>query len=63
MVWRVASRFASAWRPTAGVVSRGALYALFDGLFQRCLLRHLAGDKTAIPELLDEVRRLLPTVC
>ena len=42
MVWRVASRFASlGGRQPA--VSRGALYALFDGLFQRCLLRHLSG--------------------
>jgi AcrR family transcriptional regulator len=61
MVWRIASRFASlGGRQPA--VSRGALYALFDGLFQRCLLRHLSGDRNAIADLLEEVERLLPTV-
>ena len=38
------------------------LYALFDGLFQRCLLRHLSGDRKAIADLRKEVERLLPTV-
>jgi AcrR family transcriptional regulator len=61
MVWRVASRFASlGGRKPA--ISRGALYALFDGLFQRCLLRHLSGDRRAIADLLDEVERVLPNV-
>jgi hypothetical protein len=60
-VWRVACRFASlGGRKPA--ISRGALYALFDGLFQRCLLRHLSGDRRAIADLLEEVERLLPTV-
>jgi AcrR family transcriptional regulator len=61
MVWRVASRFA-ALGGRQPVVSRGALYALFDGLFQRCLLQHLSGDRKAIANLQEEVKRLLPTV-
>ena len=61
MVWRIASRFASLGGRQP-VVSRAALYALFDGLFQRCLLRHLSGDRTAIADLQEEVGRLLPTV-
>src|SRR6516164_8638306 len=61
MVWRVASRFASLGGRQP-LVSRGALYALFDGLFQRCLLRHLSGDRKAIADLQEEVERLLPTV-
>ena len=61
MVWRIASRFASLGGRQP-VVSRGALYALFDGLFQRCLLRHLSGDRRAIADLQEEVGRLLPTV-
>lgn len=62
MIWRVAVRYAefAGKRPAS---SPAALYALFDGLFQSALLKHLAGDRTAIPELLDEVRHLLPTVC
>ena len=61
MVWRVASRFASLGSRQPAV-SRGALYALFDGLFQPCLLRHLSGDRKAIADLLEEMARLLPTV-
>jgi hypothetical protein len=59
MVWRVASRFAGGQQP---LVSRGSLYALFDGLFQRCRLRHLSGDRKAIADLQEEVKRLLPIV-
>ena len=58
MVWRVASRFASLGGRQP-VVSPAALYALFDGLFQRCLLRHLSGDRKAIADLREEVERLL----
>jgi hypothetical protein len=61
MVWRIASRYASLGGRQP-VVSPGALYALFDGLFQRCLLRHLSGDRKAIADLREEVDRLLPTV-
>src|SRR5262245_23558663 len=55
MIWRIASRYAELGkkRPAS---SPAALYALFDGLFQSALLRHLADDKKAIPDLLDEVR-------
>lgn len=61
MIWRVASRYAelSGRQP---VSSPAALYALFDGLFQSALLRYLANDKRAVPELLAEVQRLLPTI-
>lgn len=61
MVWRVASRFAElGGRKPA--VTPAALYAVFDGLFQKYLLKHLSGDAEAIPELLSEVRRLLPLI-
>jgi AcrR family transcriptional regulator len=62
MIWRIASRYAElgGTRPAS---SPAALYALFDGLFQIALLKHLADDEKAIPELLAEVRRLLPTIC
>jgi len=61
MIWRIAARFAELGNrhPT---LSPRALYALFDGLFQRCLLKHLSGDPTAIPTLLDDVKALLPTI-
>lgn len=62
MVWRIASRYAELGGKTP-VVSPGVLYALFDGLFQRYLLKHLADDPRAIPDLVAEVRRLLPSIC
>jgi AcrR family transcriptional regulator len=62
MIWRIASRFAELGgkRPAT---SPAALYALFDGLFQSALLRHLSNDPEAIPDLLDEIKRLLPSIC
>ena len=61
MVWRIASRFAELGGKQPAI-SASALYALFDGLFQKCLLRHLSVERRAIAELHDEVGRLLPTV-
>ncbi|MEW6640424.1 MAG: TetR/AcrR family transcriptional regulator [Pseudomonadota bacterium] len=62
MVWRIASRYAELGGRTPAV-SSGVLYALFDGLFQRYLLKHLADDPRAIPEMVNEVKRLLPSIC
>lgn len=61
MVWRVASRLAELGGRKPAVTPT-ALYALFDGLFQKYLLKHLSNDPEAIPELLGEVRRLLPMI-
>ena len=61
MVWRIASRFAELGGKQPAI-SASALYALFDGLFQKCLLRHLSNDSKAIPELHAEVKRLLPMI-
>lgn len=62
MVWRIASRYAELGgiTPTA---PPAVLYALLDGLFQRALLKHLSNDPEAVPELLRQVKQLLPTVC
>lgn len=58
MVWRIISRLAdlSGMTPT---LSRSAVYALFDGLFQSALLRYTSGDKSAITDLQDEARKVL----
>jgi AcrR family transcriptional regulator len=61
MIWRVATRFAELGHKEPAI-SSGALYAMFDGLFQKFLLKHLSGDPGAIPTLLTEVRTLLPMV-
>ncbi len=61
MVWRVTTRYAELGdRPIS--ISKAALYAVFDGLFQKHLLLFLAGDAEAVPGLIAEVRRLLPMV-
>ena len=62
MIWRIVSRYAELGG-THPALSSSVLYALFDGLFQSALLKHLSGDNGAIGELLDEARRLLPRVC
>ena len=62
MIWRVASRLA-AFKETQPSLSSNVLYAMVDGLFQNALLNHLANDHRAVPNLVDEVRRLLPQFC
>ena len=47
MIWRVMSRFAEiTGRPLQ--TPSGVTYAIFDGLFQQALLKHLSGDKKAV---------------
>jgi AcrR family transcriptional regulator len=55
MIWRVMSRFAELGGHALSVPPSVA-YATFDGLFQQCLLKHLAGDKRAISTMRKHVR-------
>jgi AcrR family transcriptional regulator len=50
MIWRIVSTYAELAGLGLAVSSRLA-YALFDGVFQQSLLRHLAGDDSAAVEL------------
>jgi AcrR family transcriptional regulator len=50
MIWRVVSRYA-ALAGTEVALSEAGSYAVFDGLFENSLHRHLAGD-TAAPDRL-----------
>ena len=61
MVWRIASRYAELGDQSISV-SRVALYALFDGLFQRHLMAWLAGDAQAPARMTAEIRSLLPRI-
>ena len=61
MVWRVVERYASLAGGTT-LLDERATYALFDGLFEKALLHHLAGDPEASAELAAQVRWLLPRV-
>ena len=55
MIWRVLSRF-SQINCTPVRLPSGVAYAMFDGLFQQALLRHLSGDAQAITALQASVR-------
>jgi AcrR family transcriptional regulator len=58
MIWRVVSRYAGLAGTTPGVPSAAA-YSVFDGLFENCLMRHLADDITAAERLRSESAWLL----
>jgi AcrR family transcriptional regulator len=59
MIWRIVSRYGTlAGRPL--IVEPMTAYAIFDGLFQQALLRHIAGSPDALAGLTDRVRELLP---
>lgn len=55
MIWRVMSRFAEITEEPMQVPSSVA-YAMFDGLFQQALLKHLSGDKKAVATMQSNVR-------
>jgi hypothetical protein len=50
MVWRVLRRYADLSGRELAVTS-GEAYAVLDGLFERALLRHLAGQPDALTTL------------
>jgi AcrR family transcriptional regulator len=58
MIWRVTTRFAELSGCSAGITAELA-YAIFDGLFQHGLIKHLSGDAGAIAELQHGARLVL----
>jgi len=58
MIWRVMCRFGEL-SGSAVSAPRGAAYAMFDGLFQQCLLKHLSGDRNAVTAMKSHVRLLI----
>jgi AcrR family transcriptional regulator len=61
MIWRIVSRY-SELTGVAVLTGESMTYAMFDGLFQQALLRHLAGAPDALDTLRAGVRRQLPTL-
>ncbi len=58
MIWRIMLRL----HELAGAplrVSPALIYALIDGLFQQCLLKHLSGDTAAIGDMEGSLRLLV----
>ncbi|GAA1253280.1 TetR/AcrR family transcriptional regulator [Pseudonocardia aurantiaca] len=63
MIWRIVTRHAELSGAPLTVTSPEA-YAMFDGLFQYALLRHLTGAPTALTDLHARALRMLPlTLC
>jgi AcrR family transcriptional regulator len=58
MIWRIICRLAELRDATPAMTS-SVLYALFDGLFQKALLRHLSGDRAAVADLKKEAKQVL----
>lgn len=58
MIWRIVTRYSELVGAPVGA-SSAAAYAMFDGLFQQALLRHIAGQDTALDELRAGAARLL----
>jgi AcrR family transcriptional regulator len=61
MVWRVVSRYAQL-AGTELIVPSATAYAVFDGLFENCLIRHLTGDTAAPERLRTESAWLIATL-
>jgi len=58
MIWRVMQRLSElAGAPVKA--SSEAAYAMLDGLFQQCLLKHLSGDRKAIAAMQTSVRQVV----
>jgi AcrR family transcriptional regulator len=57
MVWRVVVRRAELSHEPPALPS-ALCYALVDGIFQQCLIKHVGGDATAIAAMQQQVRAL-----
>jgi AcrR family transcriptional regulator len=58
MIWRVLSRFEEITGRAVALPSSVA-YAMFDGLFQQALLKHLSGDRKAVASMQASVRLVI----
>jgi AcrR family transcriptional regulator len=61
MIWRIVSRYADlAGAPVT--VSPRLAYAIFDGIFQQALIRHLCGNEAAAAELAANAETVLASL-
>ena len=61
MIWRIICRFAELTGEPQSMPPR-VIYAMIDGLFQQCLLKHLSGDPDAIGQMQADVRLVLSKI-
>ncbi len=59
MIWRMVTAYADRTK-TAPTCTSSEAYAMFDGLFQQALMRHLDGVPTALDDLRTGANLLLP---
>jgi AcrR family transcriptional regulator len=59
MIWRIVTRYGDLVGH-APAVSSGQAYALFDGLFQQALLKHICGEADAPANLAASVEQIMP---
>jgi AcrR family transcriptional regulator len=61
MIWRIMCRFAELTGEPQ-TMPPSVIYAMIDGLFQQCLLKHLSGDADAIGQMQENVRLVLSKI-
>ena len=61
MIWRIIRRFAELTGEPQ-TMPPSVVYAMIDGLFQQCLLKHLSGDADAIGQMQEDVRLVLSKI-
>jgi AcrR family transcriptional regulator len=61
MIWRIMCRFAELTGEPQSMPP-STIYAMIDGLFQQCLLKHLSGDRQAIDQMKADVRLVLSKI-
>jgi AcrR family transcriptional regulator len=61
MIWRIMCRFAELTGEPQSMPP-AVIYAMIDGLFQQCLLKHLSGDNHAIDQMQADVRLVLSKI-
>jgi hypothetical protein len=61
MIWRIMGRFAELTGEKQSMPP-STIYAMIDGLFQQCLLKHLSGDRQAIDQLQADVRLVISKI-
>jgi AcrR family transcriptional regulator len=61
MIWRIMCRFAELTGEPQSMPS-AVIYAMIDGLFQQCLLKHLSGDAQAIDRMQADIRLVLSKI-
>jgi hypothetical protein len=61
MIWRIMRRFAELTGEPLSMPP-STIYAMIDGLFQQCLLKHLSGDRNAIDQMQADVRLVISKI-